>query len=311
MKKRSKLLYALALTLCLSIFFASSALLAVQARGNVETGREASLKLTYGYAGKTFEGLDIRIHRVANMFGNVDFELVDAFNDLPVELRGIKSQGEWKEVASTLMGYVAADEIAPAAEKQTDSKGEVFFEGLTTGLYLVEGFKADTGDGYCLFESFMITLPGTDENEEWLYDVEALPKSSFAEYEEKEVDYKINKLWKDDGNEDKRPTVVEVDLYCDGKFAETIFLSSENDWSYSWKSGERAIWTAIEKNVAEGYTVTVEQNGTGFLLTNTYDVPPPPGTGDFSSVYLAVAVMSLAGAVLVLFGLTRKKSEVK
>ena len=46
MKKRSKLLYALALTLCLSIFFASSALLAVQARGNVETGREASLKLT-------------------------------------------------------------------------------------------------------------------------------------------------------------------------------------------------------------------------------------------------------------------------
>ena len=57
MKKRSKLLYALALTLCLSIFFASSALLAVQARGNVETGREASLKLTYGYAGKTFEVL--------------------------------------------------------------------------------------------------------------------------------------------------------------------------------------------------------------------------------------------------------------
>lgn len=297
--------------LCLSVFFASFSMFVSEARGNVEVEKESSLKLTYGYDGLFFDGLDIQIYRVASMTGSVEFSLDGPFHGLPVELNGIKTQGEWKEVASTLLGYILSLDLAPTATAQTNEQGQAVFSDLQTGLYLVKGLTIATKSGNYTFETFMITLPGVDENEEWLYDVSAFPKSSFEEKEEQEVEYQINKLWKDDSYEEKRPQSVEIELYKDGVLEETVVLSSRNNWSYSWKSEADALWTAVEKNVPEGYTVTVEQKGTSFFVTNTYDVPPPPpGAGDDSSIYLTVALLSLAGAGLLLVGMVRRKRVV-
>ncbi len=299
------------LILCFAMFLVSTAMLISNARGNVETDKQASLTLTYGYSGTPFKDQNIKIYRVANMIGNTTFTLDGDFYGLPVELNKVKSQGEWKEIASTLSAYVVSKGIVPTNWTLTDDNGNADFTNLKTGLYLVEGLRVELENGYCQFDSFMITLPGVDENEEWTYHVDAVPKSSFEEHEEKEVEYKINKLWKDEGNENKRPQSVEVELYKDGEFVEKVTLSSDNNWSYTWKSTEDALWTAVEKNVASGYTVTIERSGNSFFVTNTYDdPPPPPQTGDSSNVYLTVAIMSIAGALFLIIGMGRRKKGV-
>ena len=308
MKKNRKLLTLLGIILCFGLFVASFSMFVSEARGNVQIDREASLALTYGHGDRFFGDLDIKIYRVASMTGNTVFDLDGAFHGLPVELNGIKNQGEWKEVASTLGGYIVSLGVEPTATAKTDANGVALFENMQTGLYLVKGLTLELQEGSYTFETFMITLPGVDENEEWLYDVSAIPKSSFDEKEEQDVDYRINKLWKDDRNESKRPTSVEIELYKDGALMETVVLSSENNWSYSWRSKEGSVWTAVEKNVPEGYTVIVEQKGTAFFVTNTYDVPPPPpGAGDESPIYLTVSLLSLAGAAFLILGLVRRR----
>lgn len=303
-----KSLRIVGLVVCLVLFLLSITMLITSARGNVDVSANASLTLTYCYSGNYFKDLNVKIYRVADMFGNTSFSLSGDFKGLPIELNKVKSQGEWKEIASTLASYVVSKAIAPTTWDLTDENGNAEFSNLKIGLYLVEAVNVNYENGFCKFENFMMTLPGVDENEEWNYDVDAFPKPYFEEFEDKEVEYKVNKLWKDVDNEKKRPKSIAVELYKDGEFVEEVTLSADNDWSYSWKSPEGSRWTASEKNVPEGYTVTVEQNGNSFYVTNTYESSvPPPQTGDSSSIYLTVAILSIAGALLLVVGMMKRK----
>lgn len=298
------------LVVCLAMFLVSSALLISNARGNVQVSNDASLSLTYGHSGTYFKDLEVKIYRVAGMVGNTTFVPEGDFYGIPVELNKIRTQSEWNEVASTLAGYVVSEELVPTKTATTDENGKVYFQDLTTGLYFVEMITVELEDGFCRFDNFVITLPGVDDEDEWIYDVEAIPKSSFHEYENKEIEYTISKLWKDDGNRDKRPQSVEIELYCDGVYSSSIALSGYNNWTYTWKSDENVVWTAVEKNVAEGYTVTVDRNGTHFSVVNTYDdPPPPPQTGDYSTIYLTVAIISMVGVLFLATGFVKAKGK--
>ena len=94
----------------------------------------------------------------------------------------------------------------------------------------------------------------------------------------------VKKVW--DDNEDKlglRPETVDVQLLADGKLAETVVLSEENNWSYQWETlpkykegevGQLIEYTVDEAEVPEGYIKTVD----GFTITNklaTVSVDPP------------------------------------
>jgi LPXTG-motif cell wall-anchored protein len=60
--------------------------------------------------------------------------------------------------------------------------------------------------------------------------------------------------------------------------------------------------------------MTVEERETTFVLTNTLtqDTPPPtpPQTGDTSNIMLWVILMIVFGSVLVILGITGKRSHV-
>ena len=97
-----------------------------------------------------------------------------------------------------------------------------------------------------------------------------------------------------------------------GERYETVILSEENNWSYSWTVKQAdAIWNVTEKNVPEGYTMTVEVRESSFVVTNTYtssDNPPDlPQTGDTSNIMLYVILMLISGMVLVALGSARKR----
>lgn len=91
-------------------------------------------------------------------------------------------------------------ELIGEGEKKTDSKGEIFYEDLVLGAYLV----VETGpkEGYTPAAPFIAYVPMTQNNKdqggtEWNYDVHAYPKN----YSEKKPEKKVVDSGKNVGDE--------------------------------------------------------------------------------------------------------------
>lgn len=310
MKKTHVSTMLISLALCLLL--AAALTFGVGARTAIDTDRLGSISLTYGYDGQAFEGLEIRLFRVANVDRSCIFALTDDFTDYPVEVNTVRTQDEWRQIASTLHAYAAADVIEPTAIGTTDSEGKIVFSDLATGLYLIEGVTTEYMGGYCTFDSFMLSVPtvySDIDNDTWVYDLEAVPKS--VTYQPGENTYTVNKIWKDAGVENKRPPTIKVELIRDGLLYEEVTLSAENNWSYSWTViDDGAKWLVVERQIPEGYQVTIDQNDTTFIIANTHeDDDPPPQTGDTSSIYLYVILMCIAGAGLLAVGIGMNRGK--
>lgn len=306
MRKRN--IFAVVLSLVLLLSFVG---IAAEAAGFVDTEQTASLMLTYGYDGQTFSDISIHIYQVAKISRYADFTLAGEFSQLPVEVNNVKTQEEWKQVASTLSAFAVSEGIASDWEAVTDENGVVSFADLPLGLYLVESVRVEQEKGYCQFDSFVISVPNLDENDSRVYDVAAKPKSVYREVLPQEVTYTVNKLWKDEGHEHLRPRSVSVDLYRDGDKVETVTLSAENNWTYSWTAvDDGAVWQAVESDVPEGYKVTLEQKGNFFFVTNGYNDPTdPPKTGDISNIQMYLLLMCAAGLGLVVLGIAGRRGK--
>lgn len=261
--------------------------------------RAGACSLTLHYAQNTvgFEDLQISIYRVADISSSGKITAAAPFDTYPVQFNGITSQKEWDVVADTLEAYVVADGVKPLAMHSTDQHGTVIFDGLDTGVYFVRSVVAENDSGRYLFDEFLIFLPALQKDGTYLYDVEASPKcGSFVPAEE----YKITKLWKDAG--DKRPVSVTVDILLDGVVKEQVVLNEKNNWTYSWRAvGENGKWTVVERNVPEGYQVTIDASGNFFVITNVSTTPPVvPPTGDTASLGFYVILLAVSGLLLVL-----------
>ena len=125
---------------------------------------------------------------------------------------------------------------------------------------------------------------GQDEDEEWEYHVEAICKHDEASEPPSDdtVRRKVLKLWDDSGNRDQRPAYVRVQLLRNGRVVDTVRLSEDNNWQYTWNDLDAdARWQVVEDQVPDGYTVSIDREGITFVITNTYppeepDRPPRP-----------------------------------
>ena len=76
-----------------------------------------------------------------------------------------------------------------------------------------------------------------------------------------------------------------------------------------------AKWTVTERNTPYGYTATVENRDTAFILTNTYTPENPdephgsPQTGDTSNIMLYVVLMIVTGSMLIILGIIGKRNS--
>jgi hypothetical protein len=150
------------------------------------------------------------------------------------------------------------------------------------------------------------------ENAEHLYDVTVFPKSTSFEPIPVEQEYKIVKIWKDEGYESRRHASVTVDILKDGVLQFTQVLSAENHWSYRWMApSDGGRWSAVERNVPNGYRVAVELQERAILLTNTYDEkfmePKPPHTGDTPVAWPYLLACGGAGVLVLMIAILRKR----
>lgn len=252
------------------IFLCAAALLTALAApaAAVDLEKPCTLTLHYTRSGQVFPGLPIHAYRVADFASDGTYTVTEMFASYPVKIHDITEQSQWREAADTLSAYIRADGLTPTADAVTDEAGDAVFMDLAPGMYVIMDACAETQTESFYFQSFCIFLPTPADDGSYIYDVQAQPKPGQVI---PHTAYSLVKLWQDDGN---RPGEIQVDILLDGEVMETVTLGTDNDWFYSWTAKDAGIWTVVERNVPQGYTVTVTARENFFTIINTA-VPPP------------------------------------
>lgn len=301
----------LSAALCLSMLAAPAG-----AYSRVDVEKTCSLTLKYYDTERSFpmKDMELRLYKVADMDATVRFSventdfaaLKDKIKWEDFSLDNDKAKENWDALTTTLAGYVTADladqakdeanytlKYNPVATKKVDDKGEVKFEGLDCGLYLLMGSALKDGRYTYTPKSTLLTLPNLEQkteiqpdgkevvvSENWQYDVAANGKWDRS-YKgggggKNYISLSVLKQWEDDSPE-TRPGSVTVRLMKDGKEYDEVTLTAAKGWKHTWNNLDKnAEWTLAEVDVPDDYTVLVDREGNTFVVTNTGSVIIPP-----------------------------------
>lgn len=242
------------------------------AYGNIDISQKTSVTVCFAEKENGFQAVNFRVYRVADVDQSGEFTLAGDFRSYPVSLKDMTSS-KWRALSQTLNAYVQRDRLQPMKTEKTGTDGCVTFSDLTSGLYLITGDSCTRGGVTYTPEPMLVSLPDLTAENEWDYHPKVYCK--YDRYNNtstpERVQRKVQKVWKDDGNENKRPATISVQLLKNGNVADTVTLSEENNWEYTWKNlDSRYTWLVTEKEIPEGYTVTVQREGSVFIVTNTY-----------------------------------------
>lgn len=318
MKRKKTLLWCLILVMLASILPMQA--IAVEPR--------ASLTVDFPYMGAQFA-----LYYIGSFSPQGDFEPVEALADCPVDLNDAASNPGFAQ-ARTLEAYVHLLGVSPCASASVGSSGKINFLDLSSGLYLLLAQPIKSGASTYHVQPLLLRLPMTDPQSGSLsYSVTLTPKYS-AESEPliPSLSLKVLKIWDDEGAREYRPSSITVYLLCDGQIYDTVILTAADNWRYRWDAlPANHSWTVAEQPI-EGYTLTLEQSGITFTLTNTYQeesvpvfspqpdepaptAPPPerpsgPTLPQTGSLWWPVPLLALAGMILLALGrLIRRRKD--
>ena len=209
---------------------------------------------------------------------------------------------------------------------QTTSEGQVKFEGLASGNYLLH--ETVTVDGYVLpAVPWKITVDGNNITfVDGPSDVSPNEGTNVTITNEKKTDettsVTVNKVW-EDSNNNTRPTSVTVYLLKNGEaFGDGIMLSNSNGWTHTWtdlptQEGENAIIYGVKEGPIEGYISSIIENivedsdskSFSFTITNTYEevgyiLPKVGGPG--TKPYILAGILLMATSLIYILNRFRK-----
>lgn len=296
------------LVLCAMLLFSSSAC----AIGMIDETHNTSLSVVARYDGKPLKGMTFRLYRVADMHAYGSFTLTQGFRDSDISPNGIlpddMTSNEWDDLAQTLAG--PAEKMSPLLSAQADKNGMLSFADprMGVGLYLLIGKPHTIDDVIYDTKPTLISLPGRNLQEQWVYHQVVYPKPEKPQ--KLYVDIEVVKVWSD-CSYIGRPKCVTVDLLNNGCVIETVVLSAQNNWKHCWKN-KRFDCKVVERPVGDSYTVRVKRSGNRFVITNSRPGPKPtrpstlPQTG---LLWWPVPLMAGAGAVLFVIGWIRRRYD--
>ena len=210
---------------------------------------------------------------------------------------------------------VLRSQKTPLATGQTNSQGNLRFQGLADGTYLLTGTPFRMQDELCEPEMILVTLPAKDVNGNPANIVILRPKFEIRDAQQ-EMQYKVIVLWEDvPGAKNKvHPETAEVFLYRNGSVAQSLVLGTPENWQYTWtETDPSAIWAALE-TIPQGYTVRYERQGNTFIIINTPIVKQHQNTTEdklpqTGQLWWPVPILAMSGFVLLLLGWLRRKES--
>lgn len=277
----------------------------------IKEGADVSVSVLYGTAEHPVVGAKVNLYKVADVYGFGEFVPTKEFNSYSLQWNELDS-AQWKTLAGTLESYIAADQIKPSDTGVTDKNGRIEFPSnsktMTTALYLITSDSYVYENKVYALQPTLICLPNRDSNDVWNYEEDVQLK---YEWTDEVSEVQVRKIWSGD-NVKNRPNSVTVELYRGSELYDTVVLDKKNDWHYTWKDLKTAYdWKIVEKNVPNGYTVSVERDGNNFIVKNTYKTPSSnasklPQTG---MLWWPVPILAGVGIVLFLGGWLKRRKD--
>lgn len=219
------------------------------------------------------------------------------------------------KTAQDAYAEVLRSQKTPLATGQTNSQGNLRFQGLADGTYLLTGTPFQMQEELCEPEMILVTLPAKDVNGKPANIVILQPKFEIRDAQ-KEMQYKVIVLWEEvPGDKNKvHPESAEVFLYRNGSVAQSMVLGTTENWQYTWiETDPSAIWAALE-TVPKGYTVRYERQGNTLIIINTPIVKNHQNTTEdklpqTGQLWWPVPILAMSGFVLLLVGWLRRKES--
>lgn len=262
-----------------------------------------SLKINTDY-----EGMTIKLYKVANIIDD-SFKLSDTYKDYKINI-DVETTEEQLALASTLETYITIDEIKENFLMITDKNGDAFFPSLEIGLYLVVSEPLIVDDICYCFAPFLISVP-QNINDNLSYAVDSKPKSNIIK-EELFDHISVFKIW----NGEIKTNSVNVELYCDGKYYDSIVLNAENGWRYTWTNlPYNHDWNILEKDIPNNYTVTYQKKDDSIIIENTYVKQKNPDNPDKDKIpqtgqlWWPVPILTALGLLCLGLGVYKKHEE--
>ena len=251
----------------------------------VDFDKKGSITLTIrsqGNATTVVRGGEYGIYKVGDVSSenyNLKYILTEAFKGSNISLDDLRADG----LAVHLSAYAQDNKIEPDTKASPDRNGEVKFENLELGLYLV--VQTVKADGYYEISPFLVSIPMTNaEGTGWIYDIDASPKAE-AEPDEPDIPsfwyFTVQKKWYDGLDKDDHDS-VKIGLVRNGRLVDTVYLSDSNDWCYTWSNLQRGYgYDVVELEVPEGYTVSYSyEYSNKIIVKNTIDKVEIPGESE-------------------------------
>lgn len=296
----------------LSFFLLSILVCPLVFSSSAETDQSRNIVVTINYhtADTPLPGATFALYKVADITPQGEYAITNPFIAADITQEHIINVEMWRDLAPVLSSYVSKTETDPNFTVTTAENGIAVFS-VSPGLYLVCGNPLELDWKQYNAECNLLALP-THSSDQYLNDkVTIFPKPEITPIPKRQL--QVLKIWNDAHNTSSRPDMIEVELLQNNRRYDTVTLSKSNSWTYHWKELDaRHQWSVKEKNIPHTYSVTYEQIGDRFIITNSLNTSPSspentlPQTG---LIWWPVPLLALGGMLLFLVGWLMRRQE--
>ncbi len=251
-------------TACCAVFVLANLFYDPATFGTTAAEEKGSLTLHCVKDDVILENLQWDLYRVGSRSGDT-FVLDGNFAGYDIVIDDF-SDDAMAAYAKTLENIAVLDDaIMPDYEGATDANGQLTFDGLDAGLYLVCGEILEVGNSIYIPSSLLFEINHGYTTMDW----DAYPKLEYHTKSEQVVRYTVKKVWlNEDGEQCDPQTAITVDIYRDLERYQTVVLSEENNWYYEWEGYDYFDFRVQEVVIPEGFRVEYDSNGTQYLIKN-------------------------------------------
>lgn len=273
---------------------------------------KGSILIDYTYNSNPLDDVNFKVYYIASFISYEEIQTNDKFLDFDIEYTQLSSEEYWITTRDNLRNYISLNQIPADMEFVTDDFGKYKLEDLSLGLYYIEAENVVEETEIYFSEPIMIFVGQYDDEEDkWLYNFSVIAKISAMSYEPYPA-ITVTKVWENTDDEFVENQNIEVELYRNGILYDTVILSEENSWKYTWYEMDcTADWSVLEKITLQDYHVDYSHDIYDFTITNTYTGEEPsdepeeeiPQTGSFAN---QIPIFAGIGLVLILVGFILK-----